>query len=151
MLGQIEVPINGPGRFQWNAGGWWGSTLGATAWMIPTAVILIANGQPLLALLPVIGFLLMNSLAAMLWARRDKVLPFRALMVLLGSLAVVVPAVWAGVAMVGTADSLAHMNWPESGIVGLGALLIAPALIAFFVYLEYSHARKLQEHSRTKP
>ncbi len=139
-----KTPINGPGRSQWNAGGWWGSSLGATAWMIPTTVILVANNQPLLALLPVTGFLLMNLLAAVLWVRRDRMLPFRALMVLLGSLAVAIPTVWAGVARIGTSESLAHMNWPESRIAGLGALFLAPALMAFFVYLEYSHTGKLQ-------
>ena len=138
-----NTPIAGPGRLQWNAGGWWGSSLGATAWMIPTAVILIANNQPLLAFLPVIGFLLMNLLAAVLWVRRDRVLPFKAVMVLFGSVAVVIPAVWVGVARFGTADSLARMNWTESRIAVLGVLFIGPALIMLFGCLEYSRNGKL--------
>ena len=78
--------------------------------MVPTAIILMVNSQTLLSLLPVIGFLFVNAIAAVLWRRRDRVSPFRAVMLLLASLAVCTPVVWGGVAMAGTENSLAHMT-----------------------------------------
>ena len=39
----------GPGRFQWNVGGWFGASLGGSAWMIVTAGFLLFHDQPALA------------------------------------------------------------------------------------------------------
>ncbi len=41
--------VLGRGRFQWNAGGWFGVALGGSRWMFLAAVMLTANDQVLVA------------------------------------------------------------------------------------------------------
>lgn len=40
---EAKEPLLGPGCFQWNTGGWFGSQLGSTAWMLVGAVVLIPH------------------------------------------------------------------------------------------------------------
>lgn len=129
----------GPRRFQWQVGGWFGSVLGGLAWLLPTAVILALNGQSHLAMLPAACFLVVSTLGALLWCRRDRLLPFPSLICVLAVFSVVTPLVWFSVSANATPVSLASLNWPQQGITAIVATLICPALIAWLCIGEYTH------------
>ncbi len=131
-------PLEGPRRFQWNAGGWFGSSVGGSAWMIVAAAFLIFHDQPLLALVPTVGFAIILLASVLLWARRDRLYPFTAMMILLTLLAVAIPVVWVAVASYASPAALATMNWPVSIWPTVLAILIAPALMLWFMILERS-------------
>lgn len=134
-----KTAMAGPGRFQWQAGGWFGCVFGGSAWLIPAATILALNGQPYLALLPAGACLVLNILGAVLWYGRDRILPFRAYMGMLAVLAVLTPLVWLSVSLHATPASLASLNWPRSGMSGAMVAFICPAIIAWFCIVEYRH------------
>ncbi len=90
-MSAAKQAIVGPGRFQWNPGGWWGASLGATAWMLVTAGFLVAHDQAGLSPVPIACFLLTNLVAGFLWVRRERLFPFQGLLILLSVLAVAVP------------------------------------------------------------
>ena len=132
----------GPGRFQWNAGGWFGSSLGGSAWMIVTACFLVPHDQPTLALIPAVCFAIVLFVSLLLWARRDCIYPFPALMALLGLLAIAVPLVSIVVSSYASSAALAAMNWPASTWPTILVCAIAPGLMIWFLFLERSVATK---------
>lgn len=134
-----KTAMAGPRRFQWQLGGWFGCVFGGSAWLISAAVILASNGQPRLALLPAGCCLLLATLGVVLWYRRDRILPFPALMSVLAVFAVLTPLVLFAVSVNATPESLAALNWPQQGITGAMAAFICPAIIAWLCILEYSH------------
>lgn len=85
-------PQSGPGRFQWNAGAWFGSQLGSTAWMLGTAFVLLPDhvGAGIAAFL---GFLASNVFGLVLYRMRNRILPYPALQWLIGIIGVASVAV----------------------------------------------------------
>ena len=132
----------GPGRFQWNAGGWFGSSLGGSAWMIVTSCFLVFHNQPTLALVPAGGFAIVLFASLLLWTRRDRFYPFPALMALLGLLAIAIPFVSIVVASYGSPAALVAMNWPVSTWPTVLVCAIAPGLMIWFLFLERSVTAK---------
>ena len=131
-------PLVGPGRFQWNTGGWFGSSLGSSAWMIVISCFLVFYDQRTLALVPAVGFAIVLFASLLLWARRDRIYPFPAMMGLLGLLAIAIPLVWITVSLSGSPEALAKMNWPSSIWPTVLVCAIAPALMIWFLVLERS-------------
>lgn len=131
-----KLPLVGPGRFQWNAGAWFGSSLGSSAWMLVTACFLLINGQAILASITATGYVLILSVSVLLWARRQSIHPFSALMTLLGLLAIAFPAVWFVVQSCGSQSVLAAMNWPQSRWTTILVLAIVPVHMVWFLILE---------------
>jgi hypothetical protein len=129
-------PRTGKGRFQWNASGWFGASLGSSAWMIVTACFLVAHNQPTLAMVPTVAFIIVLFATFLLWARRDRIYPFSALMVLLGLLAIAIPIVVIVVRTYGSPDALTAMNWPAWPWLTLVVCAMAPGLMIWFVFLE---------------
>ena len=136
---QGKSVMTGPRRFQWQIGGWFGGLLGGSAWLIPTSAILAFNGQPTIALVPFGCCLLMNFVGCVLWYRRDRVLPFSALIGILTLFSITTPLAWFAVSLNATPESLVSLNWPHSGIINTMVALICPAIMAWFCMLEYSH------------
>ena len=132
------IPVIGPGKFQWNAGGWFGSTLGSSAWMLVTSSVLIAHNQPLLATIAASGFFAILGASLMLWIHRDRVLPFPALMAILGFMAFTIPLVWLFVQTYASAESKNAMNWPVSQWSTVFVFIPVPAIMIWFAYLERS-------------
>lgn len=128
----------GPGRFQWNAGGWFSSSIGGSAWMIVTAGFLVLHDQPALALVPAVGFAIILLISLLLWAFRDRICPFPALMALLGLVAISVPLVVIVIPAYASPEALAAMNWPASTLLTIPACAIAPGLMIWFLFLERS-------------
>ena len=90
-MAQANKPLSGPRRFQWNAGGWFGASLGSSAWMVVTSCFVAVHDQPLLAFIPAVGFTIVLIASLTLWARRNHIYPFTAMMWLLGLIAIVMP------------------------------------------------------------
>ena len=72
-----------PGRFasHWNAGGWFGSQLGGTAWLFVAALV-VGSASPESAAVLVACGLASNLVGCLLWARRAQLDPYRALQAL---------------------------------------------------------------------
>jgi hypothetical protein len=136
MATNIKKPLVGPGRFQWNAGGWYGSSLGSSAWMVITSCFLVFHNQPLIALVPAVGLAVTLLVSILLWTRRDRVYPFTSLMMLFGFFAIAIPAVWFFVQLYGSTEVLAAMNWPVSTWTNLFVVSIVPAVMIWFLVLE---------------
>lgn len=70
---------------QWNAGGWFGSQLGVSAWMLVAGALALQQdtsaGLMVLAL-----FLIANTIGAGLWSQRDRISPYTGIQTLLAVL-----------------------------------------------------------------
>lgn len=130
------IPLIGPGKFQWNAGGWFGSSIGSSAWMLVTSCFLVAHNQPWIATVAAGGFLVVLLASFVLWIRRDRIHPFPALIAILGLMAFMIPYVWLFVQTYASAESKDAMKWPVSGWSTVFVFLLVPAIILWFWYLE---------------
>jgi hypothetical protein len=130
------TPLPGPGRFQWNTGGWFGSQAGGTSWMLVGAASVFTQA-PRIAAVFLACFLLANGIGTWMWCRRDCLRPYLALQLLLLVVGV------SGLLALGSLDALAprgvRMNLPRSEMV-LGyrtLLIVVPALMAGFALQEW--------------
>ena len=130
------TPVAGAGKFQWNAGGWFGSSLGSSAWMPGTSGCLFAYNQQLIAMIPGIGFIVIVLTSIALWNRRNCIYPFSALMTILGLIAFTNLFVWMIVQTLGSAEFKSAMNWPASSWATVFAIGIVPVIMLWFTYLE---------------
>ena len=123
----------GPGRFQWSAGSWFGAQIGATLWMPLLGVLMLAQGRMAGAL--VLGMALaVNGMGLFLWSRRGTWEPYPAVQLLLGASAV---AALISVLLASPAPS------PGEGFElapSLPTLLVYPGLM-LVVYLQERSAR----------
>ena len=143
----LMQPKKGAGRFQWNAGGWFGPVIGSTAWMIGPAGCLIAHRR-WLAAVPIGCFVIMNLLGWILWRFRDRLAPFPALITMLASLAMAVPIILATTAL-GTPNSPPQMNLPSSPLGWLVVVLFVPAMIVWFYVIEHRSKRSVARSGDT--
>jgi len=74
--------VRGSGHFRWNRGGWFGTQLGGSAWLLTGAVALALNA-PVAALLWSFCFVVANFIGTLLWRRRHILRPHTALQLLL--------------------------------------------------------------------
>lgn len=81
-------PMLGPGRFQWNTGGWVGGQIGGTCWLLPMAWVLFSGGDLSGGVILVLCFLAPNILGTLLWTRRASIPPYPAIQALLLGVAV---------------------------------------------------------------
>jgi hypothetical protein len=70
------------GVFQWSAGGWFGSQLGATLWPLVVGIVVRAHDRSLGVVLLALA-LLPTAVGILLWQRRRIVSPYPALQILL--------------------------------------------------------------------
>jgi hypothetical protein len=77
-----EEAVAAPGRFRWDAGGWLGSQLGGTAWMLVGAAVLAPRAADLVAVW-LACFVVPNTVGCWLWRRRDRLRPYPATQALL--------------------------------------------------------------------
>jgi len=121
----------GPGRFQWNRGGWFGGQLGATLWLLLLGGILLAHGRTAGGVVLALG-LAINGFGFYLWRARHRFEPYPAIQVFIGGCALV------AVVSILLASAAAEASEP---IPSLATLLIYPALMAIF-HLQERSARK---------
>ncbi|WP_238383211.1 hypothetical protein, partial [Rubripirellula obstinata] len=132
------TPARGPRRFQWSLVGWFGASLGGSCWLAVAAAKLAMNGEPRLAIIPLVSCVAIVALASLLWTRRHSVPPFSAFLALLASFAVVVPTALYIIGCFASERSLAALNWPETSLVPLFAFLGVALVTGQFCILEYS-------------
>jgi hypothetical protein len=77
-----KTPMTGQGAFRWNAGGWFGSQMGGTAWLLIGAAT-FARQAPWVAAVWLVCFVVGNVIGTWLWRRRDQIRPYPALQFLI--------------------------------------------------------------------
>lgn len=124
----------GPGAFQWNRGGWFGSQVGATLWIVLLGASLLPSSPGLGGLVVTLG-LIPNALGGLLWRRRQTLSPYPALQALLATcgLAALLALVCLRAAGVAGADTL-HA-W--------GSIALYPGLMLVFHLRERSARRHI--------
>lgn len=135
------------GRFQWNRGGWFGSLLGSSAWMLVTSIFLLFYSQPFLAALPLGGFAVVTFASYVLWSRRDRIYPYPAMMAMLGLFAILMPVVWMAISSNASPSSLEAMNWPVDPRITAVVFAIFPIGMVWFTLLEWSAKLDSKERS----
>ena len=138
-----KVPIQGPGHFQWNKGGWFGSQLGGTAWSLTAALMCVAAGSYLGGIGFLVAFLVPNALGTWLWRQRDRIMPYPAIMALL---AVCLLCVLLGF---GSLDLYARVQGGHGSAGGSfyrSLLVLSTGLIGGFSLMEWAGRR-----ARSKP
>jgi len=123
----------GTGAFQWNRGGWFGSQLGATLWLVLLGSVLLAQSRWVGGLVVLFG-LIPNLVGLLIWRRRYSVSPY--------------PAIQALLAVCGLAALCAMLSIRAAGVAAssldlpsLWFLLMYPGLMLAFHFQEQS-ARK---------
>jgi hypothetical protein len=141
-----KEPMPGPGQFQWNAGGWFGSQLGGTAWMLVGAAVL-APQTPWVAAWWAACCALANAVGTSLWLRRGRVRPYPATQALLAACGVAGPLAVVALHLFGPADVRLGVAWHDGRFIlesppgtlrsAYAALLLGvPALMGYFALLE---------------
>jgi len=77
-----KEPMKGLGCFQWNIGGWFGSQVGSTCWLLVGGALL-AFYAPLIGVTFLVCFAVANAIGTSLWLRRDRLRPYPAIQFLL--------------------------------------------------------------------
>jgi hypothetical protein len=77
-----KEPMRGPGYFQWNTWGWFGSQLGSTCWMLVGGAPL-AYHAPLIGVTFLVCFAVANAIGTSLWLRRERLRPYPAMQIML--------------------------------------------------------------------
>ncbi len=75
-------PMNKAGAMRWNFGGWLGSQLGGSCWMV-VAGLLAIPADPAAAMAVLGLFALANLLGWLIWQRRDSLSPHKGLQILM--------------------------------------------------------------------
>ena len=115
------TPRVGPGVHQWNRGGWFGSQLGSTLWLILLGALTVPADLAIGCAVIACG-LIPNAIGSWLWWRRDSIAPYPALQGLIG-----VTALCALVAMF-----LMQISGRADPQLRLSFLLIFPGLMLMF-------------------
>ena len=129
--------------FQWNAGAWFGTQLGATCWLLICSLLLIQHSVHVAGL---VGgcFLLANVIGTGLWLGRTRIKAYQAFQILLGlgwltSLAGLHTIESAGLWHVVSGISLEDVGGKVSaGTMKLVIWLVFPLMMGSFYALERS-------------
>lgn len=127
--------VKNQGFLQWNAGGWFGGTIGSCAWMLPLSGYLFIFNQPWLGSFSLSVFIILTTVSLSLWINRHRVSSFHAHMVLLGLLSIFIPVILIIVSMFGSPEVLIEMKWPVNKSTILVASFMAPVLMLWFFIL----------------
>ena len=120
--------------FQWNLGGWFGSQVGSTLWLILMGSLLIpVDLQPALGVMAC--GVIPNLIGTWLWTQRSRMAPYPALQLLL---ALITLSALCAFLLLDYAGLMDHewngTSWPGNG--GYFNLLIFPALMLVFHFRE---------------
>jgi hypothetical protein len=120
----------GPGQFQWNAGGWFGSQLGGTVWMLVAGAMFIPQPRVAAGVLA-LCFVIPNAVGCWLWSRRDRLAPYPSIQWL-----IIVMGVFAAIAFVTFHQSgpLMYLDFQPSPFPKTlyWLLLVFPAMMLMF-------------------
>jgi hypothetical protein len=128
----VDHEITRPGYFHWNAGGWFGSQLGGTAWLLVGAAVL-AQHAPAMTVVWIGCFAVANAVGFGLWHCRARLRPHTGIQLLLLTCGVAGFLAW-WVLDTFRSDVVRELNWPRQGH---WLLLLVPAMMGWFAVVEY--------------
>ncbi len=97
--------------FRWNAGGWFGSCAGSTAWMLPLSAIAFWYKSYSLAVITSLIFLITVFLALLAWQFRERLDAYNAIQLLIGLVFVMTIIVFAGIQFLGNTETQKLAKW----------------------------------------
>ncbi len=119
-----------PHAFSWNAGGWFGSQLGCTLWLLILGFVLLSR-DALAASVCLAGFLALNAWGLYLWRGRQGLSPYSAIQRFLLAASVVIAVVVAVVNVRGVSEPPAA-GALVSTYLPYWVIAVAPALMVLF-------------------
>jgi hypothetical protein len=81
-----KIPRTGSGQFQWNGGGWFGSQIGGTLWMLIIGFTMLGK-LPAFAWMAIGLALGVNGLGFWLWSHRHRLAPYPCIQTLVATVA----------------------------------------------------------------
>lgn len=133
-------PLLGSGHFQWNAGGWFGSLFGGTAYLVAGSVFVISQ-NPFGAAVWLTLFAFGSLVGCYLWGRRATLDPYRAYQMVLAIMGCI--AITAIVFAVSFAPEFLDGTEMTTATRWILMVLLFPSMMLWFHYLE-SKARQKQ-------
>ena len=125
--------------FRWNAGGWFGTLLGGTAWMVPTAGMLFARGNWIAAAIVVICFTIAIVSAIIFWKHQATLNARVALQSMVLILGVLTTIIFVAFQFLTSPAFLAAIHWsPWAWLL----LLIFPVLAMHFHFIQAVRRRE---------
>jgi hypothetical protein len=114
--------------FAWNAGGWFGSQLGCTLWLLILGVVRLSKDSPA-AWVCVGGFVFLNARGLSLWRRREQLSAYAGLQRFLLATSVIIALVVVvvnsrGVSESPTPGALVSTHLPYWGIAAAPGLML---------------------------
>ena len=116
--------------FTWNAGGWFGSQIGGTLWLLLYGLA-AAAADAFTAALAAAGFLLLNAWGLFLWRRRARYRAHAALQAFLAAAALVVAVIVIAAHARGLTQAPADGRLASTHLP-YWAMAVAPALMLLF-------------------
>jgi hypothetical protein len=129
-----------PTAFSWNAGGWFGSQLGCTLWLLILGVVLLSKDS-LAAWLCVGGFVLLNAWGLYLWRSREKLTSYAGMQRFLLATSVIIAMVVVVVNGRGVSEPPAP-GALVSTYLPYWAIAVAPGLMLLFYWRERQVKRR---------
>ena len=137
----------GTGRFQWSTGGWFGAQVGSTCWMLACGLWLLVEARPLAGALLLGCFAAANALGTYLWAKRDRLDPYKAIQSLIGLIFCLTTAALGPMSYCGLLGRLdERLENPKSLFL---ILLLFPAMMIWFHFLNGPRTSSTQTTSST--
>lgn len=138
-----KTPRVGPGRFQWNAGAWFGAGIGASMWLAGAAAVLMRENVTA-SVVAMACFLVPNVAGIALFLRRDRVAPYPALQLLVLLIGLASMAFIVYLNRVGLAAAVdRRLGFGERGFILVPVLFAG--LLAWFHAMERSARKKRGE------
>ncbi len=104
-----------PEAFQWNAGGWFGSLLGATAWLVPLGIAAFSYGAISLGILASSCFFIAVILGSMAWRFRERLDAYIANQNLVVVVCLMTVFALLGIQFLGNAELRTYVRWSPWG------------------------------------
>ncbi|MCP5055669.1 MAG: hypothetical protein GY937_02970 [bacterium] len=123
----------GAGAFQWNRGGWFGSQVGATLWLVLLGGVLLVQSQPVGGLVVLCG-VVPNLIGLALWRRRQSISPYAAIQILIAVCGCGALVAMVGIRVIAPPQVASETSW-------VWFLLMYPGLMLMF-HLQERAARK---------
>jgi hypothetical protein len=128
----------GAGKLQWSVGGWFGSQLGMTLWMLLAAGVLTTSSLQIAGVVFAI-FIAVNAAGYVLWRRRATLAPHTAFQLLLLAGAIATAALFLTLEFAGLVEVIDELSDPDLPLplwAHLGVFPLMMALMARFNRLD---------------
>ena len=126
--------------FSWNAGGWFGSCIGTTAWMLPLGISSFWFGSTVAGFAISTCFAVGISLAVMGWSLREGIPAYRALQSMIIVMGLLTTIVFAAMQLYANEKTCEYAQWtPWAWFL----LLIFPLIVCQFWWTRRSFERRM--------